>query len=59
MLILLSAINLLLMIIVSIVGLTLGLVARRGGPWALVGIVTSVLACFLSFVMMVVGVLLS
>ena len=57
-LIFLAGFNLLLMFIVSVVGLTLGLVARRSGPWALVGIVTSVLAIFLSFAVVVVGVLL-
>jgi len=58
-LIFLGVLNLLLMFIVSVVALTLGLVARRSGPWALVGIVTSVLAFFLSFAMVVVGVLLA
>ena len=58
-LVFLGVLNLLLMFIVSVVALTLGLVARRSGPWALVGIVTSVLAFFLSFAMVVVGVLLA
>jgi hypothetical protein len=38
----------LLMFIASVLGLVLGIHARGSGPWALVGIVTSALALFLS-----------
>ena len=37
-LIFLGVLNLLLMFIVSVVALTLGLVARRSGPWASLGL---------------------
>jgi hypothetical protein len=50
--------NLLLMFISSLLGLSLGVVARKSGPSALVGIVTSSLAVFLSIAIAIVGILL-
>jgi hypothetical protein len=45
--------NLLLMFIASVLGFALGVFARKSGPWALVGIVTSSLALFLSLKLIV------
>jgi hypothetical protein len=49
--------NLLLMLIASVLGFALGVFARKSGPWALVGIVTSSLALFLSPAILIVGIL--
>ena len=37
----------------SVLGLVLGVIARKSGPWAVVGIVTSVLAPFLSLAIVI------
>jgi hypothetical protein len=50
--------NLLLMLSASVLGLALGILARKSRPWAVVGIVASSLAIFLSFAIVIVGVLL-
>jgi hypothetical protein len=56
--IILMAGNFLLMFITSVVGLAVGVSARRSGPWAFVGIVTSSLAFLLSLAILVVGIFL-
>jgi hypothetical protein len=50
--------TLLLMFIAGVLGLTFGIIARKSGPSALVGIVTSSLALVLSVAMVIVGILL-
>ena len=48
----------LLMLIGAILGLAFGIIARKSGPSAVVGIVTSSLALFLSLAMVIIGILL-
>jgi hypothetical protein len=50
--------TLLVMFIAGVLGLTFGIIARKSGPSALVGIVTSSLALVLSVAMVIVGILL-
>jgi hypothetical protein len=50
--------NLLLMFTAGVLGLAIGIVARKTGLWAFVGIVTSSLALLLSLALLVVGILL-
>ncbi len=45
--------TLLVMFIAAVLGLTFGIIAHKSGPWALVGVVTSSLALFLSLVMVI------
>jgi hypothetical protein len=49
--------DLFLMISASIVSFALGIYARKSGPWAVVGIVTSALAVFLSCAILLVAIL--
>ena len=50
--------TLLLMLIGAILGLAFGIIARKSGPSAVVGIVTSSLALFLSLAMVIIGILM-
>jgi hypothetical protein len=50
--------NLLLMFTAGVLGLAIGIIARKSGLWAFVGIVTSSLALLLSLALLVVGILL-
>jgi hypothetical protein len=50
--------TLLLMFIAGVLGLAFGIIARKSGPSALVGIVTSSLALVLSVALVIVGILL-
>jgi hypothetical protein len=51
--------NLLLVFATGVLGLALGIHARKSGAWALVGIVTSVLALVLSLIVVAVVILLA
>ena len=51
--------NLLVLGVAAALGLVLGVVARKSGAWAIVGIVTSVLAPVLALAMLIFGFLLS
>jgi hypothetical protein len=50
--------NLLATVCASVLALTLGAYARKSGPWAIVGIVTSLLSLFLSLATVIVAILL-
>ena len=56
--IILFVVNLLLMFSAGVLGLALGVHARKNGSWAIVGIVTSLLALFLSLAIVLVAILL-
>jgi hypothetical protein len=56
--ILLLGANLLLVVSAGVLGLTFGICARKGGPWAVVGITSGALSLLLSLAMIVVAVLL-